>query len=52
MIIQRQVSNLDRQSLDELYRGVGSLAYDPVVLLKMVLYRCLPQHCQSCPRAA
>jgi transposase len=36
-IVERQVNKLDRQSLDELYRGSGSLAYDPIPLLKMVL---------------
>ena len=32
---------MDRQALDELYAGVGSLAYDPLMLLKMVLYQYL-----------
>jgi len=39
--VERQVNDLDRQVVDELYRGVGSLAYDPLVLLKMVLYQYL-----------
>ena len=30
---------MDRQALDDLYRGVGSSPYDPLVLLKMVLYQ-------------
>ncbi len=32
---------MDRRALDELYAGVGSLAYDPRMLLKMVLYQYL-----------
>lgn len=32
---------MDRRALDELYAGVGSLAYDPQMLLKMVLYQYL-----------
>lgn len=32
---------MDRHALDELYAGVGSLAYDPLMLLKMVLYQYL-----------
>ena len=30
---------MDRQALDDLYRGVGSSPYDPLALLKMVLYQ-------------
>ena len=30
---------MDRQALDDLYRGAGSSPYDPLVLLKMVLYQ-------------
>ena len=37
----RQVDLLDREKLDQLYQGVGSDAYDPIVLLKMVLYQYL-----------
>jgi transposase len=40
-IVVRQIDRLDRQQLDQLYRGVGSDAYDPLVLLKMVLYQYL-----------
>lgn len=32
---------MDRRTLEELYAGVGSLAYDPRMLLKMVLYQYL-----------
>ncbi len=37
-IVRRQVSQLDPQTLHGLYFGVGCEAYDPVVLLQMVLY--------------
>ena len=37
-IVRRQVAALDSQILYALYRGVGYDAYDPVVLLQMVLY--------------
>ena len=40
-IVERQVDRLDRASIDRLYRGVGKEPYDPVVLLKMVLYQYL-----------
>ncbi len=40
-IVERQVDKLDRQVLDELYCGGGALAYDPIPLLKMVLYQYL-----------
>lgn len=40
-IVERQVNQLSRSSVDEVYRGVGKLAYDPIVLLKMVLYQLL-----------
>ena len=39
------MNELDRQVLDDLYRGCGSLAYDPVHLLKMVLYQYLKGNC-------
>jgi transposase len=35
---------LDQQTLHSLYEGVGSLAYDPVPMLKMVLYQYLKKH--------
>ena len=44
-IVERQVNALDRQVLEDLYRGSGSLAYDPVPLLKMVLYQYLKGNC-------
>jgi transposase len=37
-IVQRQVGQLDPQTLHELYRGAGKEAFDPVVMLQMVLY--------------
>jgi transposase len=37
-IVDRQVNQLDPQTLHRLYCGVGHLAYDPVAILKMVLY--------------
>jgi transposase len=43
-IVERQVNHLDEQTLHSLYSGVGSLAYDPVPMLKMVLYQYLKKH--------
>ena len=43
-IVDRPVNALDRQSLDNLYREVGSLAFGSVVLLKMVLLQILQGH--------
>ena len=40
-MVQRQVDRLDRACLDELYQGGASLPFDPLVLLKMVLYQLL-----------
>jgi len=40
-VVERQVNQLDRERIDALYRGVGRAAYDPVPLLKMVLYQYL-----------
>ncbi len=40
-VVERQVNQLDRQVLEDLYRGCGSLPYDPAPLLKMVLYQYL-----------
>lgn len=40
-IVERQVASLDRTAVDRAYRGSGSQAYDPMVLLKMVLYQYL-----------
>lgn len=39
--VQRQVDSLDRDTVDQLYEGVGKAPYDPIVLLKMVLYQYL-----------
>lgn len=39
--MERQVNTWDRRTLDDLYDGVGSLAYDPLLLVKMVLYQYL-----------
>jgi transposase len=38
------VNQLSRDQVDEVYRGVGKAAYDPIVLLKMVLYQILLGH--------
>jgi transposase len=40
-IVERQVNRVDRECLDKLYRDVGSIAFDPVALLKIVLYQIL-----------
>lgn len=40
-IVQRQVDRFDRSAVDELYQALGKDAYDPIVLLKMVLYQYL-----------
>jgi transposase len=38
-MVERQVNQLDRQALDDLYRGSGSMPFDPIPMLKMVLYQ-------------
>jgi transposase len=43
-VVERQVNQLDRAGLDHAYRGSGSAPYDPIPLLKMVLY----QHLKGC----
>ena len=40
-IVERQVNQLDRDQVDQMYRGVGRTPFDPVILLKMVLYQYL-----------
>lgn len=40
-IIQRQVDQLDRSCVDDLYHGLGKDAFDRLILLKMVLYQYL-----------
>ncbi len=40
-MVERQVDQLDREALDQAYRGSGSDPYDPIPLLKMVLYQYL-----------
>ena len=40
-VVERQVNQLDREHVDQLYRGVGRTPFDPVILLKMVLYQYL-----------
>jgi transposase len=40
-VVERQVNQLDREALDQVYRGSGSDPYDPIPLLKMVLYQYL-----------
>lgn len=39
------MNTLDRAVVDRLYRGVGNDAYDPMALLKMVLYQYLKGRC-------
>lgn len=39
--MERQVNLLSREPVDQAYRGVGKAPYDPVILLKMVLYQLL-----------
>ncbi|MEO8495873.1 MAG: hypothetical protein ABI614_12430 [Planctomycetota bacterium] len=38
------MNRLDRQTLNAIYLGVGSLAFDPLPMLKMVLYQYLKKH--------
>ncbi len=40
-VVDRQVNQLDREQVDQLYRGIGRMPFDPVILLKMVLYQYL-----------
>ena len=40
-MVERQINQLDRGAVDAAYAGVGRAAYDPIVLLKMVLYQLL-----------
>ena len=40
-IVRRQVEQLDRTVIDQLYQGRGKKAFDPVALLAMVLYQYL-----------
>jgi transposase len=40
-MVERQVNQLDRTVVDQVYRGSGSCPYDPKVLLKMVVYQYL-----------
>lgn len=40
-IVERQVNRFGRSVLDMLYQGVGKDAYDPIALLKIVLYEYL-----------
>jgi len=42
--VERQVNLLSRDPVDQAYRGVGKAPYDPVILLKMVLYQLLLGH--------
>jgi transposase len=39
--VERYVGKLNRATIDQAYRGSGSRPYDPVALLKMVLYQYL-----------
>lgn len=40
-MVERQINAIDRRPVDDAYAGVGKTAYDPIVLLKMVLYQLL-----------
>lgn len=40
-MVERQVNRFDREVLDQVYRGSGSLPYDPILLFKMALYQYL-----------
>lgn len=40
-MVERQINKLDRALIDRAYAGRGSRPYDPVLLLKMVLYQYL-----------
>ena len=40
-MVERQVNQFDREALDQVYGGSGSDPYDPIPLLKMVLYQYL-----------
>lgn len=41
-VVERQVNQLDREHVDQLYRGVGRTPFDLVILLKMVLFDTRP----------
>ena len=43
-VVERQVNRLDRSAIDAVYQGRGSRPFDPVPLLKMVLYQYLKGH--------
>jgi transposase len=38
-VVERYINQLDRDALDNAYRGSGSDPFDPIPLLKMVLYQ-------------
>lgn len=40
-VVEREVNRLDRRVVEQVYRGSGSLPFDPIPLLKMVLYQYL-----------
>lgn len=40
-MVRRQVDQLDPQCLHDIYSGVGHAAYDPVAMLRMILYMIL-----------
>jgi transposase len=42
--VERQVNQFSREQVDQVYRGVGKEGYDPVTMLKMVLYQLLLGH--------
>lgn len=40
-VVESQVNRIDRHAVDATYQGRGSRPYDPILLLKMVLYQYL-----------
>jgi transposase len=44
-IVEEQLNRLDRSLLEEAYRGVGSAAYRPELMLKMVMFETLEGRC-------
>jgi transposase len=43
-MVEQYVNQLDREAIDQHYRGSGSVPFDPIPLLKMVLYQYLQGH--------
>jgi transposase len=40
-LVERQINRFDRSVIDAIYRGSGSRPYDPILMLKMVVYQYL-----------